>query len=234
MTRTRIPGLVCAFVLCGILVAGLAPFRRPRNAVTWLGNENGPRFGRYGTIWSSGEFAASTRNEPSCSLEIWLQPNLANASSSILGFYTPENPLQFSVHQYRASLILIRKNQADPPGTQLIGIANVLRPIKPAFITITSGPQKTSIYVDGSLVKPFPLFQIGADCVGQLVFGTSSIENDSWTGELRGLAIYKRELTPAEVLRHYETWTTRGRPAVSGDENAMRIYLFDEHREHSS
>ncbi|MGC2017150.1 MAG: hypothetical protein WA657_15035, partial [Candidatus Acidiferrales bacterium] len=93
MTRTTIPGLVCAVVLCGILVAGLAPFRRPRNAVTWLGNENGLRFGRYGTIWSSGEFVATTApNEASCSLEIWLQPGLANASSSVLGFYTPKRP----------------------------------------------------------------------------------------------------------------------------------------------
>lgn len=229
MTRTTIPGLVCAVVLCGILVAGLAPFRRPRNAVTWLGNENGLRFGRYGTIWSSGEFVATTApNEASCSLEIWLQPGLANASSSVLGFYTPKRPLQFSVHQYRAILILIRENQNDERRRQVIGVADVLHPIKPAFITITSGPQKTSIYVDGRPVKPFPLFRIGADCAGRLVLGTSPIENDSWTGDLRGLAIYQRELTPAEVLRHYETWTTRGRPAVARDENAVGIYLFDE------
>jgi VanZ family protein len=198
--------------------------------VTWLGNENGVRFGSYGTIWSSGEFVATTApNEASCSLEIWSQPGLANASSSVLGFYTPERPLQFSVHQYRAILILIGENQTDERRRQVIGVADVLHPAKPTFITITSSPQKTSIYVDGSLVKPFPQFRIGSDCAGQLVLGTSSIENDSWTGDLRGLAIYERELTPAQVLRHYETWTIRGRPAVSGDENAMGIYLFDEH-----
>lgn len=229
MTRTRIPRLVCALVLCGILVAGLTPFRRPRNAVTWLGNENGLRFARYGTVWSSGEFhTAGAQNGVSCSIEVWLQPGLADASSTILDFYTPESPLQFSVHQYRTVLILIRENQTDARRKQVIGIADVLRPVKPAFITITSGPQKTSIYIDGSLVKPFPLFRMGNDCRGQLVVGTSPVENDSWTGDLRGLAIYERELTSAEVLRHYVTWTTQGRPSVSGDEKAAGVYTFDE------
>lgn len=195
----------------------------------WLGNENGLRFAKYGTVWSSGEFrTAGAQNGASCSIEVWLQPGLVDASSTILDFYTPENPLQFSVHQYRASFILIQDHQADTRRAHVIGIADVLRPIKPAFITITSGPQKTLIYVDGSLAKPFPLFRMGGDCAGQLVVGTSPIENDNWTGDLRGLAIYERELTPAEVLRHYVTWTTQGRPAVSGDENAAGVYIFDE------
>src|ERR1700730_10818238 len=96
MIRRRLPGLICVLVLCGILVAGLAPFGRPRNAVTWLGNENGLRFGKYATALSSGAFeVAAAQQEPSCSLEIWLQPGLTNASNTLLSFYLPENPLQF-------------------------------------------------------------------------------------------------------------------------------------------
>jgi VanZ family protein len=229
MTRTRIPGLVCAFVLCGILVAGLAPFRRPRNAVTWLGNENGLRFGRYGTIWSSGEFrSAAAPDQASCSLEFWAQPALANASRTILTFYGPENPLQLSVHQYHAIVILKRENQDDPRHTQIIGVADVLQPTRPAFITAASGPQKTSIYVNGSLAKSFPLFRMGNDCAGKLVVGTSPVTNDSWSGDLRGLAIYERELAADEVLRHFQTWTNEGRPAISGNDGAAGVYLFDE------
>jgi VanZ family protein len=229
MTRTRIPRLVCALVLCGILVAGLTPFRRPRNAVTWLGKQNGLHFGRYGTVWSSGELqAAAAQNEPECSLEISLQPSIASASSTVLAFYTPQSPLHLSLHQYRTVFIVIREIPNDPKPRQVIGIADVLRPTKPAFVAVTSGPQKTSIYVDGNLKKQFPLFRMGGDCTGQLVAGTSPVENNSWSGDIRALAIYQRELTPAEVLQHFETWTSQGRPLISPDDNPMAVYLFDE------
>ncbi len=229
MTRTRIPTLVCALVVCGMLLAGLAPFGRPRNAVTWLANENGLRLAKYGTVWSSGEFlSAAAPDEASCSLEIWAQPALANASSTILAFYAPGNPLQLSVNQYHALVILKRENQYDRRHTQIIGVPDLFQPTRPAFITVTSGPQKTSIYVDGSLVKSFPLFRMGNDCAGKLVVGTSPVTNDSWSGDLRGLAIYERELTGDEVLRHFQTWTTNGRPAISGNDSAAGVYLFDE------
>src|SRR5437588_358732 len=105
MIRARLPGLACLSVLCGMLAAGLWPFQAPRNAVTWLENQNGVYFGRHGTIVSSSTFQTAG-SEGSSSLEIWLQPGLGNASHTILSFYTPENPLQFSLHQYFSSLIL--------------------------------------------------------------------------------------------------------------------------------
>jgi len=229
MRKTKLPGLLCLSVLCCILVAGLAPFQRPRNAVTWLGNENGLRFGRYATVLSSGTFqVAAGQEEPSCSLEIWLQPGLTNAAKTLLSFSTPENPLEVSVHQYRANLVLKSVIQSDPPRTETIGIEGVFRQSKRMFVTITSGRQKTSIYVDGTLAESFPRFRFGKDCAGQLVIGTSPVGNDRWSGQLLGLAIYGQELTPAQVVQHYDTWTTQGRPELSGNEHPMAVYLFSE------
>src|SRR5271156_3817731 len=112
MIGARILGLICVAVLVGILGAGLTPFERPRNAVAWLDNENGVRLGQDGTIWSAGAFSKSdTQSEPSCSLEIWLQPDSTSASGTLLAFYTPENPLQFLLQQYRGLLILSRQKQ---------------------------------------------------------------------------------------------------------------------------
>jgi VanZ family protein len=229
MIRERLLGLIWVLVLCGILVAGLAPFGRPRNAVTWLGNENGLRFGKYATVLSSGAFeVAAAQEEPSCSLEIWLQPGLTNASNTLLSFYLSENPLQFAMYQYRSNLILKHESLGDQHRTKTIGIEGVYRQIKRIFVTITSGARKTSIYVDGALAESFPEFRFGKNCTGQLVLGTSPVGNDRWSGQLLGLAIYERELTPAQVLQHYGTWTTRGRPELSGSENAIAVYLFDE------
>jgi VanZ family protein len=229
MIRARIPGLICLLVLVGILVAGLAPFGRPRNAVTWLGNENGVRFGRYGTIWSSGEFvAADAQGEASCSLEIWLQPDSTSASSTVLAFYTPEHPLQFLLQQYHELLILKRQLQDGEKGTQIIGTEGVFRRVEPVFISMTSGADKSSMYVDGELARSFPGIRFGKECAGQLVLGTSPIGKGSWPGHLKGLALYHQELSSAEVLRHYQSWTTQGRPALLGNERAIGVYLFNE------
>lgn len=214
-------------VLCTILVAGLLPFQRPRNSVTWLGNENGLHFGKYGTVWSDGLFPAP--QEASCSLEVWLRPDVANASTTILSFYAPENPLHLTIHQYRTLLILKREQRDDSRHAEVIGITDALHVARSSFITVTSGPQKTMIYVDGKPVREFRAFRMGNDCAGRLVIASPPDVNNTWVGELRGLAIYARELTGAEVLQNFQAWTAQGRPEISADEHATGVYLFDEH-----
>jgi VanZ family protein len=47
-----------------------------------------------------------------------------------------------------------------------------------------------------------------------------------WPGELRGFAIYSKELTPADALRHYKEWTDpSGPPDLDG---AIARYAFAE------
>ena len=229
MIRKRVLVLICAAVLCGILIAGLVPFQRPRNGVTWLGNENGLRFGINGTVLSSGTFqVAAGQDDASCSLEIWLEPGLVNGSNTLLSFSTPENPLQLSLRRYRASLELKREISGAQHRSEMIGIENVFHQNKPVFITITSGAKKTSVYIDGALAQSFPRFRFGKDCAGELVIGTSPIGNDSSPGKILGLAIYQRELEPAEVFEHYGSWTSKGRPNLSGNEQATAVYPFNE------
>ena len=227
MRRARIPGILCVLVLCGTLVLGLWPFHRLKNDVIWLRNENGLRFGGDGTILSSGTFEIGSQDEGSSSLEIWLQPGLTSDSNTLLSFSPPENPLQFSLHQYRSSLLLQRHIQSEHR-TATIGIEGVFRQIRPVFITITSGAKGTEMYVDGALADRFQQSRLGKDFTGQLIVGTSPIARDSWQGELRGLAIYRSELTAAEVLHHYETWTKKGRPEITYSESPIALYLLDE------
>jgi VanZ family protein len=229
MIGARILGLICVAVLVGILAAGLTPFERPRNAVAWLDNENGVRLGLYGTIWSAGAFSKSdTQSEASCSIEIWLQPDSTGASGTLLAFYTPENPLRFLLQQYGALLILSRQTRRDRNRSQTIGTDGVFRTINPVFVSLTSGPENAAMYVDGKLARSFPNVRIGDGCAGELVIGTSPVGESSWSGQLKGLALYRQELTPTEVLQHYQTWSTLGRPKLSENEHANAVYLFNE------
>jgi hypothetical protein len=233
LLKANILSAICAFILCGILVAGLWPFHHPQNEVTWLGNDNGLRFGKRATVLSSGTLEMTNlQEEASCSLEIWLRPSLIGETGTFLAFSTPENPLQFSLRQSGADLELQRDSRSQPQQarTARLYVGHVFRGEKRVFITVTSGPQGTSIYVEGALVRTSREFRLARnDCTGQLVVGDAPLENDNWSGQLRGLAIYNRELTARQVFRHYETWAAMGRPEVSENERSVALYLFDEH-----
>lgn len=81
------------------------------------------------------------------------------------------------------------------------------------------------MYIDGVLADTFLHVRLGKDFTGQLVVGTSPVVDDSWRGQLRGLAIYHQELTPAQVRQHFETWTRQGRPEPLGSEQVIALYL---------
>ncbi len=229
----RILGSLCVCILFGILAAGLWPFHRPRNDVTWLRNTDGVKLGDYGTLLSSSTFDRyDSEGQAPCSLEIWLRPYETEVTGTLLTFHHPtENIQTFSLRQDGPDLELKveRRDAQHRTISSRIFVNNVFREGEPAFLTIASGEQGTIVYRNGFSIKTSRWFRMsGVDLTGQLVVGTSPFENDSWSGQLRGLAIYKQELTPREVLRHFYTLTTKGRYTVE-NERAAALYLFDEH-----
>jgi len=232
----KLLGVACGLVLASMLVAGLWPFHSPRNRVTWFAGGNGLHFGRHGVVLSSGKLKAT--NMPAdapCSLEVWLEPDRTAGGGTILAFYAPENPRQFSLHQSITDLDLqsdFRHGRFRTQTTKLY-IGDIFRRGKPLFVTVTSKGGRMSVYIDGALTgstPKFPLSSQGFD--GKLVIGTLPRSDDSWSGLLRGLALYEHDLSPAQVLHHYNTWVEKGRPDVSEDDRAVALYLFDEHAGH--
>ena len=223
-------GVVCAGVLSGILLAGLWPFHSPQNDVTWLAGNRGVHFGRHGTILSSSEFKlARGEGELARSLEIWLTPaSVWENPSTLLAFYNPDGPGQFALRQSFEALALETDFRTEPHevGGARPLLDHVFWPKRSVFITITSGPQRTAVWVNGSLAQtasPFPL-----DSSGTLVVATSPVADDSWPGDLQGLAIYNSELTQEKILSHYKTWTAMGRPQLTENDHTVALYLFDE------
>ena len=220
-------GALCALTLCGILVAGLWPFHSPKNQVHWLGNRNGLRFDRYGTVLSSGEFKSASSDRPSCSLEIWLKPARTWGTGTLLAFYDPLTRREFSLQQDYIDLVLERS--LGDEGQSHLNVDEVFRR-KQALITVTSDGQDTAVYIDGNLVTRSSGFGLSLDDFqGQLIVATSPLQSNSWSGEVRGLAIYKSEFTPGQVAQHYAEWTQKGKPSkVSENEIPLAVYLFDE------
>lgn len=218
--------------MCTILTLGLWPFHSPKNGVTWLGNHNGLRFGRYSTVISSGSFQVTPPGRPpEGSFEIWLQPYRIWDSGTLLTFYKHGDLFQFSLQQDQTDLLLrtLTEDGQHRTGTERLRLKEVFRKLSSVFITITSGVNGASIYIDGALASAYPHAPVFAgNFNGLAVLGDSPGQNDSWRGQLWGFAIYGKQLSAAQVYHNYATWKQTGRPEPIEDVNNVALYLFDE------
>jgi len=101
------------------------------------------------------------------------------------------------------------------------------------LLTITSGPRGTVVYLNAGHPEVFSRFTISqGELSGQIVMGTSPIEYQPWPGEVRGLAVYAKELSAVEVSRHYASWIGGGRVAPPDLDGAVARYAFAERAGH--
>jgi len=114
-------------------------------------------------------------------------------------------------------------------GVNTAGVEKPVFPNTPLFVTITAGPKGSSIYFNGKLARMFPGYILnGRVLSGQLIFGTSPFEKQTWRGEWRGLAIYGSELSPADVLAHYQKWTEGRQTELAKELVQTALYDFHE------
>ena len=227
----QLVGVLAVLTLCSILVAGLWPFHSPKNQVHWLQNENGLQFAHYGTILSTGILERAGSDRPSSSIEFWMAPASAWNTGTLIAFYSPLAARQFSLRQRYTDLELQLDIGGQHPQRSLaeMRVHDVFRK-KQALVTVTSDGQETAVYLDGQFVTRSLWFRLSADdLTGRLIVGTSAFQGDSWPGRLRGLALYRSELSAAQVARHYEEWTQKGNPVTTDNERVRALYLFDEH-----
>lgn len=230
--HAKIISLLCLFVLGSVLVAGLWPFHAPRNAASWLKDENGLRFSGHGSAVSVGAFRTSRPpNDTGYSLEILLKPERITGGGSILAFDSSPDPrAPFLLRQYGTSLA-VQRYLVDEHGNVTqpwFKVDHVFDTGKHVFVTITSNKEKTAFYVNGVLAgRSSDSGIVSRELTGRLVLANSTVD-DSWTGQIMGLAVYSRELTPAQVSKHFQSWTPDQGPSQTGEQSPMALYLFNE------
>jgi hypothetical protein len=226
--------VLCVLFLLCTLTAGLWPFHVPRNDVIWLSGENGLFFGKRGSLVSASPFSAGERKQAggSWSIEIRLRPNRIDADGTgmILAFYSPASKLvPFALRQYRGGLVMGRERQWSLPAKSEIYVGEVFGELKPVLVTITSSESGTATYVDGVLKKTVPSFIVSSRALtSAMVVGNSPSTAYSWSGQLKGLAIYDHDLSPAAVSQGFEDWTKGGYLAAARTDGVVARYVFDE------
>jgi VanZ family protein len=231
-TYTRSMTVVGGCIMCIILVAGLWPFHAPRNHVDWLPNGDGLHLGRYAGLLSADVFQPGANDDASGSVEIWLQTDVPQSTHTILAFDSSNPPgTSFSLHQNKDRLRVERRNLGNDGvlRSAWFEVGQVFREKNTVFVAVTLAKQETSIYLNGVLVKSAPMLGIASKSLsGRLVLGNSPRGNDNWSGVIRGLAIYPRQLSRAQVAQHYESWTRSLRPALAQDDSPAALFLFKE------
>ena len=231
--------LICLIMILGMLAVALWPFNPfPRNQVSWLRNQDGLRFGDPGIVFSTADFrwppsapsAAAAPQDVGCTLEIWLEPapSPGREAGIILAFYQPRAPLRIRLFAWQNSVMVLYRDD-DQSRHQEIDLDGVFRPQTPVLITIASGPGGSSAFLDGVLAGTSPALQLSVfDLSGQLVLGSSPVQEYGWTGQVRGLALYGRKLSSGEIARHPGAWTQGMDPAAAAREGALALYTFQE------
>lgn len=222
---------LCILVLCIVLAAGLWPFHAPRNEVAWLQNRSGLRFGRHGTAYSNDVFHAVRVQDPECSLELLLQPDSTDTEGTIIAFdSSADRSWPFALHQHRHVLAMRRyiidaKGVVSRPG---LWLDDVFVTREQAFVALTSKDRVTTVYVNGvPIAKSSSVGFVCKDLLGRLVLANSTVD-DSWQGQIMGLAVYDRALTLQQVAKHFTTWTLDKGRALEGEEGQVALYLFNE------
>ncbi|HEY4054131.1 MAG TPA: VanZ family protein [Terriglobales bacterium] len=197
--------------------------------MAWVANAAAVHLGEDGTILSSGTFPTPGAGGER-SIEFWAQPDQVDDSGTLVAFFDSAGPRQLSVSQSLSDLEihLESTNAWRSVKTQRMYAADAFHKGESAFWTVTFGPSGTMIYHDVAVIGRSSMKPSGSEVSGRLVVGNSPFGN-SWSGVLRGLAVYDTALNRAQIARHYASWTKEGSPALTSDDACIALYLFNEH-----
>lgn len=233
-------GFICLCVITIILFAGLWPREfHFENQVAFLSDVKGLRFSGWGIIYSQplvinhDQHAESTQD--SLTIEMAVQPEKEWRRSIPIIFAVDDGqPCErLLIGQWKKHLIIRSRRKAcfQSGDYSELGLENALPRGKTQFITIASGSNGTTLYLNGAMIKKnknFLLLRPGEALSGRLILGNSSTGNHSWQGTVSALAVYAQVLSSEEVLRHYVAW--RDRRSLPNKDNSPLIayYRFDE------
>ena len=225
-------GFLCLLIFGVMLVAAFWPFRvHPDNRVTWLGNQPGLHFGGEGIVLGSKTLEFSGSGAPAgVSLEMWVEPSQDKYSTTLLALSSRRNPDRFRLRQDSDALFVLQEPFSSGGHSALtaLWVSRTFQAHQRSFISISSGAQGTTVYVDGVSTKKSSAFRLtDTDFSGQLIVGSAPDAYDTWRGEFLGMALFDRELSPAQVAEHYQAWL-HGRPEDLKSDQPLALYVFEE------
>jgi len=227
-------GAVCLGLWLGLLGFGLWPFNfHPKNRVEWLPDAAGLHFENYGEAYSLARWnhSDSVDPRPAFTIELWVRSRETKYSQvSGLVSIVEASPHSFSIAQSGPDILLrgVFEDAGHHAALRRFYIDDAFPSSQPRFITVTSGPDGTQLYLDGTPQRHFPVTLTVANFAGRLLLGHNFSGHQHWDGDLIGLAIYNRTFAGAEVSEHYNAWQQADVAKLISSPRVAALYLFDE------
>jgi VanZ family protein len=236
MSTERRPSLgliACLLLWIGLLVFGLWPFDFfPTNKVHWVDNGPGIIFDHYGQVYSLGPWSlqpSHAQGPTKFSFEFWLTPQAGYETfSAVLCVCSSKGHTDLIVAESGPDLVVVGhfRKRDGTRALRYLWYDGAAVTGERRFLTMTSGPEGTVLYLDGKPLQP-DRYQdlLPENYSGQLLIGHSPSGEQGWRGIVLGLALYDRVLSAQEVAMHYHLWQENDMERLK---NARALYTFEE------
>ncbi len=224
-------------IFLAILAIGLRPKDfSTSNQARWLSGRNGIRFEKYGVALTD-PLSRAIRNiasgDQGFSIEIALKPEgfTTNGFSFIFLLYDGSDRSQLLIAQWQSFLIVMNGDDYDHRRkTKRISIKLSPDAQETQFVSIATGLEGTSIYLDGRFAAASKdlILELPGGKDARLILGNSSRGKNPWKGDIRGLALYGRRLSETDSGLHCERWRRTRSFASAKDGSPLLLYTFDE------
>jgi len=233
-------GSICLAILIIILIVGLWPFNFfPKNKVTWLPDKNGVCFPGQSMILSLDPLndpQQSLLNKKTITIEILIRPTEEPQGdiNRILSMYDEKSSEITFLSQWKKHLIIRSRTKRTDANRwyREIGIDDAFRKEQDYLLSVVSGKEGTTLYINGQPVKTYPRHHLLDSITSKkvsFILGNSPVGKHSWKGRVMELAIYNRSFTPEEIFEHYQSYLENNFTMSSKkEEGHIGLYLFNE------
>jgi VanZ family protein len=205
------------------------------NDATWIQHEPGLRFENYGIAYATidDQTKSTIAAAKAFSIEIAFKPKSFDVRrfSFLLSIHAGKDSDQLIIEQWQSSMIIMNGNDyRNRRKTKRIATDIVSSSPQRVLLTITTGAEGTALYVNGRLIRKRAglILKIPKGDVQRLVLGNSVYGQNSWKGELYGLAIYFTKLDAETVESRFHAWSKNQALPFSSTIKPALFFALDE------
>jgi hypothetical protein len=222
-------------VLVITLLAGLKPKGyRFLNDVTWT--RQGISIGNIGIAYSrdSLKWTAANSSDSGFTLEMSIEAHKfqGHGIAEILGFWDGETQGPLMIGQWKNNLLVRARDGDVKKGYWKFDADRVLKQGGKLLVHIVFSRSKAVIYVNGlrtgDSLSASASVHYPTDFIGRLLVGNSAEGNCPWSGELNGMAFYRRGFSAEEAALRFNRWNSAGRAALPLPVSPTHFFPFSE------
>jgi hypothetical protein len=185
------------------------------NDVSWIMDEPGIRFGNYGIAYAiidNDQIKTSISQSKAFSIEIAFKPERFDTGgfNLILSLHAGKDSNQLIIGQWQSYIIVMNGDDySHRRRTKRIEADIFSKQPEKVLLTITTGDEGTKLYIDGKLIKEKAdlILNIPKENMLRVTLGNSVHGNNSWRGEVYGLALYADRLVAETIEAHFNAWS---------------------------